>query len=83
MKQEITKKRYLEPEIQIGWRREKERMHKTHESRKKCADLRNIPAGASGMGRKCEEQNQQQQCMMKRLIFHFNSKLANAQTEIQ
>lgn len=58
MKQEITKESYLEPEIQIGWRREKERTHKTHESRKKSADLRNVPAGVSGMGGDCGEQNQ-------------------------
>lgn len=58
MKQEITKESYLEPEIQIGWRREKERMHKTHESRKKSADLRNASAGVSGMGGDCGEQNQ-------------------------
>lgn len=83
MKVEIIKTSYLEPETEIGRRREKEWMHKTHENRKKSADLRNVPAGPSGMGGTCKEQNRQQWCMMKCFISYFNSKLANAQTKIQ
>lgn len=58
MQQEITKESYLEPDRQIEWRREKERMHKTHENRKSgCtpAGCRKASSGASGMGGKWEE----------------------------